>query len=191
MIDPSQVLPEFRPLLAEDRLNELGPGSPNIDMRAQLEQLERELRTSTKVRNRDFAKACMAGLWLYHDFLDESHSLSQELHTVEGSYWHAIMHRREPDFGNSKYWFHRVPKHPIFDDLCRQARALTEQASTPKGSEFLVQQKVWSPSAFVDLCEQAAHGPSELQLLSRQVQRCEWDLLFLFCQLHAEFQEIS
>src|SRR5688500_4990238 len=102
MIDLAKLPSEFRPLLAEERLNDLGPGSPNLGMQAQLHQVQRELPTG------DFASACMAGLWLYHDFLDESHAISQDLHTVEGSYWHAIMHRREPDAWNSKYWFRRV-----------------------------------------------------------------------------------
>ena len=134
MIDPAHLLPEFRPLLADDRLNELGPGTPNVAIRAQLQQFEAVI--APKVRDRNFASACLAGLWLYHDFLDEAHAISQGLDTAEGSYWHAIMHRRELDYWNAKYWFRRCPQHPIFDDLCQQASALTEQAGTPKGASF-------------------------------------------------------
>ena len=42
------------------------------------------------VRDAAAAAACRAGLWLYHDFLDESHTISQEIETPEGSYWHAL-----------------------------------------------------------------------------------------------------
>ena len=42
------------------------------------------------------ANACRAGLWLYHEFLDEAHEITQHLHTPAGSYWHALVHRREP-----------------------------------------------------------------------------------------------
>src|SRR5262245_35001335 len=110
----SEFLPEISPLI-DGRLMPLGPGTPNDAARPQLQQLQDSFLDKSK--DLDFALACMAGLWLYHDFLDESHSISQDLHTVEGSYWHAIMHRREPDYWNSKYWFRRVGDHPIYDKL--------------------------------------------------------------------------
>ena len=47
--------------------------------------------------------------------------MAQDLETQEGSYWHAIVHRQEPDAGNSGYWFRQVGKHPIFPAL--RARA--------------------------------------------------------------------
>ena len=49
-----------------------------------------------------------AGIWLYVDDLERSHGISQNLHTAEGSYWHGIMHRREGDFSNAKYWFRQA-----------------------------------------------------------------------------------
>src|SRR5689334_2723957 len=127
------LLPEIRAILADGRLMPLGPGSPNAAMRPQLEQLQNNLLD--KARDRNFALACMAGLWLYHDFLDESHAISQDLHTIEGSYWHAIMHRREPDYWNANYWFRRVGAHPIYASLCVEMNA-----------------KSWDAAGFVDLC---------------------------------------
>src|SRR5208282_3154263 len=50
----------------------------------------------------DNGSAMLAGLWLWHDGLDESHRISQGLSSPAGSFWHAIMHRREGDFSNSK-----------------------------------------------------------------------------------------
>jgi hypothetical protein len=181
MIDTAKLLPIFHPLLAEDRLNELGPGTPNLAVKSLLQELERELPKIAK--NRAFASACLAGLWLYHDFFAESHAISQDLDTVEGSYWHGILHRREPDYGNAKYWFRRVPRHPIFAELWQDAKTLIHEA----GSDVQLGAKTWDSAAFVDLCESAAYGPDDLTLLCRRIQHREWELLFHFCQVNAFF----
>ena len=176
-----EFLPQIQPLLAEDRLNDLGPGSPNLGVRALLQQLEHDL--PSRANNRDFALACLAGLWLRHDFLDESHNISQDLHTLEGSYWHGILHRREPDYWNAKYWFRRVPDHAIHAELCGDAARLAQEVD---GERFLT--KTWDAGAFVDLCAKAERGPDSLSLLCRRIQQREWELLFQFCYRRA-FQE--
>jgi len=53
-----------------------------------------------------------AAIWLYVDDLDRSHTISQGIETEEGSFWHGIMHRREGDFSNAKYWFRRAGTLP-------------------------------------------------------------------------------
>lgn len=52
--------------------------------------------------------AVTSGLWLLAGELDRSHDLSQQLKTPQGSFLHGVMHRREGDYGNAKYWFHRA-----------------------------------------------------------------------------------
>src|SRR4051794_18122244 len=54
-----------------------------------------------------------AGLWLYVDDLERSHTISQSIGDTTGSYWHGIMHRREGDFSNSHYWMRRATGHPL------------------------------------------------------------------------------
>ena len=55
--------------------------------------------------------ALLAGLLQMHDYLDESHSVSQNMEgTALGDHWHGIMHRREPDYSNAKYWYRRLGK---------------------------------------------------------------------------------
>src|SRR5579862_7430246 len=108
----------IRDLLTPGRLAPLGPGQRNDAARPRLEKLAPEdAFGANKIRDPNQVQACLAGLWLYHDFLDESHRISQDLSTVEGSYWHGLMHRREPDFSNSKYWFRHVGQHPVFVPL--------------------------------------------------------------------------
>ena len=103
VFDPTSYGPVIAGLLREKRLMPLGPGEPNRPARPELEALSLEKAFSPgRVRDRDMASACLAGLWLYHDYLDESHAVSQSIHTPAGSYWHGQMHRREPDFANPK-----------------------------------------------------------------------------------------
>jgi len=114
--DPSAYSPAVRALLADPRLAPLGPGRPNRAARPLLEALDDRMFEPHGVRDRDLAAACRAGLWLHHDFLDESHAISQGIETAEGSYWHALMHRREGDFGN--------PKSPSRTDRARGGRII-------------------------------------------------------------------
>src|SRR5260370_12596566 len=69
-------------------------------------------------------EAALSGLYLYFSCLDEAHTIAQDITTPEGCYWHAIMHRQEPDAGNAGYWFRQVGTHAIFPAL-REAAAET------------------------------------------------------------------
>jgi hypothetical protein len=127
------------------------------------------------VADTDMAHACLASLWLYHDFLDESHTISQDIATTSGSYWHGILHRREPDPSNSAYWFRRVGDHPILVPLAEEARALGLQLTLGR----------WDPFTFIDLCEKHRDTGTTDEDTLRSVQRREWELLFDWCFRHA------
>jgi len=162
----------------------LGPGNPNRAVRAQLEALAGDAAFAPeKITDREMAQACRAGLWLYHDFLDESHHISQDLDTPTGNYWHALLHRREPDFSNSKYWFRRVRTQPVFEALRIETARLATEGPTEAG--FLARQARWDPFAFVDLCEASYDAKATCHELCLQVQRVEWELLFDHCYRRA------
>ncbi len=138
------------------------------------EEARRRLATSNAndlFPNARSAKAALSGLYLYFSCLDESHALSQDIHTPEGSFWHGIMHRQEPDPGNAGYWFRRVGAHPIFPALAEAAKLFGITGS-------------WDPLRFIELCEAARRKPgSALELQALELQRIEWQLLFSYCAL--------
>ena len=184
--NPLSFGPAVAALLKNDRLNELGPGDAVTALRPTLSALTPEMVAAPHtLKNRDMARACMAGLWLRYDFLDESHHISQDLENASASYWHAILHRREPDFSNAKYWFRRVGRHPIFTDLSAAAQELTGQAKVPGPARFLLEQSEWDPLRFVDLCELALGDSQPIHTLCMKIQQCEWELLFDCCYREA------
>jgi hypothetical protein len=90
-LDLSTCPPAVAALLSEERLPPLGPGRPDPALRPRLEALAgAEAFAPRRVRDRALADACRAGLWLHFDFLDEAHTISQDLPTAEGSYWHVL-----------------------------------------------------------------------------------------------------
>jgi hypothetical protein len=181
MFNPQSYGPNVAALIT-DRLPELGPGSPNNLARPQLASLNVEqIFPDKKIVDQDAAQCCLSALWLWHDFLDESHTISQEIHTIDGSYWHGIMHRREPDYGNAKYWFQRVPRHPIFDSLATAVRELAAKSQLDEPAKYLATQTTWDPFRFVDLCQAIALGRSKSEQLAREVARLEWQMLFDYC----------
>lgn len=126
--------------------------------------------------------AALAGLWLYFSCLDECHEIAQEDHSAEGSFWHAILHRQEPDSGNAAYWFRRVGQHAIFSALSQAADEIL--ARYPE-AEFRTGGK-WDPFSFIMFCERARQQPgSPSERAALEIQRAEWQLLFDHCARRA------
>jgi hypothetical protein len=180
--NPRAYGPNVAPLLAKAALNEIGPGTPVAALRGSLQALTPELVLAPHdVTDREMAAGCCAGLWLRFDFLDESHHVSQSIDTPTASFWHAIMHRREPDFANAKYWFRRTGRHPLDARLAEAARRLVADSKPDAETEFLARQETWDPLRFVDLCEIALDGSPPLHTLAMRIQQVEWELLFDYC----------
>jgi len=116
-------------------------------------------------------EAALAGLYLYFSCWDEAHRTAQDIDTPEGSYWHAIVHRQEPDAGNSTYWFNRVGRHAVFPALRDAAAA----AGYDSGAE-------WDPIGFIRYSERAraSRGSAE-ESRALAIQLAEWQLLFDYC----------
>lgn len=83
------------------------------------------------------------------------------------AYWHAVMHRREPDPSNSKYWWRRVEPHSVLDELRGECPAL--------GYRFT------NPQEFIDFCERVRGSGTPEEESAKRVQLLEWRLLFDHC----------
>lgn len=157
----------------------LGPGrrAGTVDEPAVLASVHNALPPGMKPVARQQLVLALVLLW--HDHLDASHAISQGVATAEGSFVHAIMHRREPDYLNSKYWWRQTGHHPAFREL---GRAAGEQLRSERQVDLdrrLLRDGVWKPSAFVDSCEDVMGRPEddpEVMLL-RELQRIEFEVL--------------
>jgi hypothetical protein len=124
-------------------------------------------------------EAALAGLYLYFSCLDEAHRVSQGVGSADGSFWHGIMHRQEPDPDNSAYWFHRVGRHAVFPALAKRAAEIAARHGLKTWTP-------WDPFAFVDFCEKARRNPgSAMEQAALEIQRAEWQLLFDRCACRA------
>jgi hypothetical protein len=172
------------------------------------------------------AFAMLAGLWLWHDGLDECHKIAQkspeELHrsalnlhskaseiyknggsveSVENSkainhselqqmtstlaFWHAIMHRREGDFSNSKYWYARAAGHPALATIAGSVGPLVNRAPADKSLLRMIASG-WNPNAFVDFVESVSADEADARYpIAVQLQQLEWRVLWEHCAREA------
>jgi hypothetical protein len=99
--------------------------------------------------------AWKAVLHLWNDSLDAAHELVQHLETPTGAALHGIMHRREGDFDNAKYWFHLAGDHPAYHSLQSRAASFLQQQAFPSGPlkdvfGQIALQGSWNPYLFIN-----------------------------------------
>jgi hypothetical protein len=123
--------------------NPLPPLEPRAVFNTALTSKINELYVSNNVR---------AGLHLLNDDINAAHEIAQ---SMEGDpiadYWHAILHRREKDYWNSKYWVNRVK--------CTAMMSIFDKDSMKKAKQ--------AAEEFVDKCE-ACKGQHNEELEKQQ-----------------------
>jgi len=177
--------------------NQLPPLAPKQAWSAEVTQLIEGLKPETMfgtaaIASPHDAMAALAGLHLWNDALSSSHTLSQGIETQTGSYWHGIMHRREPDYSNSKYWFRRVGEHPLFPQVRAAALDVLGRAGhgyrwATETATMIEQKGAWDPFAFVDWCEACETGTLSPQsrAVLEEIQLAELRLLLGHCVANA------
>ena len=125
------------------------------------------------------ATSAHAGLLLLLGGWEDAHHVAQDVDNVEGSYWHGILHRIEPDASNANYWFRRVGQHPIFSKLHQAASQTLEQGPI----SGWVLKPAWDAARFIAWCEEARQEKSaSKKTAALAIQQAEWKLLFEFCR---------
>jgi hypothetical protein len=151
-----------------------------------LARVKPEQLLTEPVESPEDAEAMLAGLWLWHDALDRSHTISQALKGETGSFWHAIMHRREGDFDNARYWYARCRHHPALARIPAEAAAEVEHKPELLAFDRVVRGGSWDGSAFVDRVEDVYQDESDPRFSAVvRLQRIEWRVLFEHCALAA------
>jgi hypothetical protein len=78
-------------------------------------------------------------LHLLNDDLEAAHEEAQKNKGPDASYLHALVHRRQGDFSNSRYWLRSVREHRAWHVM---------RATEPD----------WDPRKFLAWCESCAEG---------------------------------
>ncbi len=157
----------------EARAPELVPSS------TENENLSRAIKASDLFDGKRGAMVdcCRAGLLLWNDDLASAHPLVQELPGETAAFWHAVVHRREGDYSNARYWWNRTGDHPAFEPILDMV--LHRVPDFPFIDELRAERR-WLPLEFNAACQNfALDGRFETEL--RATQRLEIRGLLEWC----------
>ena len=58
---------------------------------------------------------------------ESAHNIAQDIHTRDGSWIHAYLHRVEGDHSNASYWYHRAGKQVPQVSIAEEWRSLVKE----------------------------------------------------------------
>jgi hypothetical protein len=167
-----------RVFLQENLLKKLIPSEPldyEIVRRIQAAD-DSAIAGNAPLKNAEAFALVRGGLLYAVDAIHEAHAIFQDAKGDLGSYWHGMMHRREGDFDNARYWFRRSGVLPVFSEM---HRAASETATV------MARQSNWDPYLFTGECEQARFGETEGLAELSKLQKVEFEALFDYCWRNA------
>ncbi len=160
-----------RVLLMDPLLDKLQPADiSNRDLWRRIREADdTELAGGKSIGDPELFALVRGGVNYALDDLDGCHAFFQDAPGDLAAYWHGMMHRREGDFDNARYWFRRAGQMPFFGALHGKAAPL---------SDVVARQLSWDPYLFTGQCEQARFGAVELSDELAKLQRAEFDVVF-------------
>ncbi len=163
-----------RVLRTPDMLSKLIPTSPlSWNLPGEIAKTDDATLLGNKPLKDAQALALVRGGLLYAvDSIQEAHAFFQDVPSDLGSYWHGMMHRREGDFDNGRYWFRRVGRLGVFSKM---------HSAAAECSPTMARQENWDAYLLTGLCEQAKFGAEELIGECVKLQRVEFEALFDCC----------
>lgn len=155
----------------EELLKKLLPGSvSNTPALLKIREAgDEEVSGGNAIADRPAFDLLRAALLYACDAIDESHVVVQGIAGDEAAYWHGMIHRREGDFENARYWFRRAGVLPVFDEIHHAASHV---------SPVVAAQANWDPYLFTGLCEQNRFGDTESTEELVKLQRAEFEVFF-------------
>ena len=125
-----------RVFLQEDLLKKLIPTEPlTYELVRRIQSAEDPAIAGERpIKNAEMFALVRGGLLYAVDGIHEAHTIFQDAKGDLGSYWHGMMHRREGDFDNARYWFRRSGTRPGVGPTSRRMRRSPRRPrSSPTG----------------------------------------------------------
>lgn len=152
------------------------------------------LFSGKKLASSAYGRLVLAGLHQHNDDLDASHVLCQKVGVdadcAGASYWHGMVHRRDPDFDNARYWFRKAGDFPALSEVSAEVIGLLQRVlqvpdyGQARGAALqllrrLQENGMWDALYFTDLCETCAgRGTAEDRRLLEEIQEVEFNAVF-------------
>ncbi len=93
-------------------------------------------------------EAALGGLFLYFSCDEDCHEIVQDVNSAEGSFWHAIVHRREPDAGEFRLL---VPANGDASGVSEPGAGRRRNRGKVSGGQ-VSSAAAWDPFAFIEFC---------------------------------------
>jgi hypothetical protein len=172
-------------------LNPTHAWHPGLD--AIIADIPEEELAKDRPDGRNSAIAWKAALHLWNDSLDAAHNLVQDLRTPTGSALHGIVHRREGDYSNAKYWVRQTGDHPVYQVLHLRAESYLNErlrsgaiTASPVGVAIktMIGQGAWNPYLFTEAVaiHETRIGDDFDRVILETLQQLELESFFRFLE---------